>query len=371
MSEAKKLYLPWMIILLAGAAIGLFAAVMLFAQGHYLFNANDVIIWTLPLGVYVFLALTSSGLSMVASLPLVFDMRQYEPLAKRLVFLAIATLVGAFIAIGLEVGSPLNMIYFLFSPNLTSPIWYMAVLYSLELVLLLAKLWRMHMGDWHSALSRYLGVASMLVAVLAALMLGAVFGLTESRPTYFGPFISVFFLVIALLSGMALIILYVNACALVKRSCSELSEAAMNRLARMFSFVIGTTLLFYFLKLVLASAYTYPQFATATNFLLILFLIVPYLLMISQSLRQTAWATTLASAIALIGVFAVHMQMLIGGQARPVGPKGEGLPQVLSYFPSVWEVLVAVLALSVILILYTLGEQYLRLDEKPGEQRAH
>lgn len=238
-------------------------------------------------------------------------------------------------------------------------------------MLLLAKLWRMHMGDWHSALSRYLGVASMLIAVLAALMLGAVFGLTESRPTYFGPFISVFFLVIALLSGMALIILYVNACALVKRSCSELSEAAMNRLARMFSFVIGTTLLFYFLKLVLASAYTYPQFATATNFLLILFLIVPYLLMISQSLRQTAWATTLASAIALIGVFAVHMQMLIGGQARPVGPKGEGLPQVLSYFPSVWEVLVAVLALSVILILYTLGEQYLRLDEKPGEQRAH
>ena len=75
-----------------------------------------------------------------------------------------------------------------------------------------------------------------------------------------------------------------------------MTDTAMNRLARKFSFVIGITLLFYFLKLALASGYTYPEFATAINFSLILFLIVPYLLMISQSLRQTAWAKTLASA---------------------------------------------------------------------------
>ena len=376
MNTAQKLNISWMIVLATGIGVGLVTALILLVQGHYLFNANDVLIWTLPLGVYVFLALASSGMSMVASLPLVFNMEQYEPLAKRMVFLAIATLIGAFVSIGLELGSPLHMIYIVFSPNLTSPIWYMGFLYSLELLFLIVKLWRMHTGDWHSTLSRYVGLASMMTAIFAALMLGAVFGLTEARPTYFGPFISVFSLVLAMLSGMALIIFYVNVCSLVKTSCSQLADTAMNMLARKFSFVIGIALLFYFLKLALGSGYTRPEFATAINFNLILFLIIPYLLMISQTLRQTAWAKTVASAITLIGIFAVHMQILIGGQIRPVGPKAEGLPEILTYFPSVWEILVGIFALCVMLLLYTLGEKFLRLDDTPhgepprGEPRS-
>jgi Ni/Fe-hydrogenase subunit HybB-like protein len=228
----------------------------------------------------------------------------------------------------------------------------------------------MHKGDWHSSSSRYLGIASMLCAVFAALMLGSVFGLTEARPTYFGPFISVFCLVIALLSGMAMIILYINICSLIKKSCSQVSDQAMNMLARKFSFVIGLTLIFYFLKLALASGSTYPEFATAIHFSLILFLVVPYVLMISPGLHRTAWAKTLASAITLIGIFAVHMQILIGGQVRPVGPKAEGLPEVLTYFPSIWEILVVVFALCVMLLLYTLGERFLRLDDTPHGQSA-
>lgn len=370
MNGKNTLFIPWMVLLLAGIAAGLVTSGILLVQGHYLFNANDVLIWTLPLGVYVFLALTSTGLSLVASMPLVFNLEQYEGLAKRLVFLAIATLLAAFVSIGLELGSLTHMIYIIFSPNLTSPIWWMGALYSLELVFLIAKLWRMHKGDWHSSSSRYLGIASMLCAVFAALMLGSVFGLTEARPTYFGPFISVFCLVIALLSGMAMIILYINICSLIKKSCSQVSDQAMNMLARKFSFVIGLTLIFYFLKLALASGSTYPEFATAINFSLILFLVVPYVLMISPGLHRTAWAKTLASAITLIGIFAVHMQILIGGQVRPVGPKAEGLPEVLTYFPSIWEILVVVFALCVMLLLYTLGERFLRLDDTPHGQSA-
>lgn len=365
MSNAQKLYIPWLIFLLAGIAVGLFAAVKLFAQGHSLFNANDVLIWTLPLATYVFLALTSTGLTLVASMPLVFNLEQYEPLAKRLVYLAIATLVGAFLAIGLELGSPLHMIYFLFSPNLTSPIWYLGALYSLELVFLLIKLWRMHRGDWHSTLSRYLGIASMLTGVFAALMLGSVFGLTEARPTYFGPFLSVFCLVIALLSGMAGIILYLNVCKWARGTCSRVTESAMNQLSRKFSFVIGLTLLFYVLKLALASGTTYPEFATAINFSLILFLLVPYLLMLIPGLRRTGWGLTLASIITLVGIFAVHLQILIGGQVRPMGPKAEGLPNVLPYTPSLWEILVVVFSFCVMFLLYTLGERYLGLEDTP------
>lgn len=365
MSTAKQLFVPWIALLLAGVGIGLFTAIVLFTKGHYLFNANDVLIWTLPLGGYVFFALTSTGLALVASLPLVFDLKQFEPLAKRLVFLAISTLVAAFVCIGLELGSLTHMIYIILSPNLSSPIWYMGALYSLELLFLVIKLWQMHKGDWHSGLSRWMGTASMFCGVFAALMLGSVFGLTEARPTYFGPFISVLCLVIAVLSGIAAIILYMNVCRRTAGTCSQQAESAVGSLMRMFTFMLGLTLIFYVLKLALASAYTQPEFATAINFNLVLFLLIPFAMMLSTRLRQTGWAGAAASAITLIGIFAVHMQILIGGQIRPVGPKAEGLPQVLSYFPSIWEILVIVAAVSTMLLLYTLGERWLKLDAVP------
>ncbi|MDZ7831972.1 MAG: NrfD/PsrC family molybdoenzyme membrane anchor subunit [Desulfobacterales bacterium] len=365
MNSAKKLFVPWMAVLLAGVGIGLFTAIVLLMKGHYLFNANDVLIWTLPLGGYVFFALTSTGLALVASLPSVFGLTQFEVLAKRLVFLAISTLVAAFICIGLELGSLTHMIYIMLSPNLSSPIWYMGALYSLELLFLVIKLWQMHMGDWHSIASRWLGSASMLCGVFAALMLGSVFGLTEARPTYFGPFIAIFSLIIAMLSGIAAIILYMNVCRWVSGACSKQADAAVNSLTRMFGFMLGLSLIFYVLKLALASAYTRPEFATAINFNLVLFLLIPYAMMLSKRLRQMAWAKTVAPAITLVGIFAVHMQILIGGQIRPVGPKAEGLPQVLSYFPSIWEILVIVAAVSTMLLLYTLGERWLKLDAAP------
>ena len=162
----------------------------------------------LPLGVYIFLALTSSGLTILAAIPLVFGVKKYEPLAKRLVFLAIATLMGGFISIGLELGNVFHMIYIMLSPNFSSPIWWMGFIYSIELVILYLKFWRLHVGDWHSLFSKLLGIVSFIAALVAPLMIGSVFGLTESRVTYFGPVMSIYCLLMAILSGSALCLLY-------------------------------------------------------------------------------------------------------------------------------------------------------------------
>ena len=137
MSEKKGLYGTWLVVLGIAILLGLYAAIRLFVQGHYLFNTNDVLIWSLPLGVYIFLALTSSGLTRLAAIPLVLKVKKYEPFAKRLVFLAIATLLGGFVAIGLELGSVQHMFWILFSPNFSSPIWWMGFIYSVEPVVLI------------------------------------------------------------------------------------------------------------------------------------------------------------------------------------------------------------------------------------------
>jgi molybdopterin-containing oxidoreductase family membrane subunit len=58
----------------------------------------------------------------------------------------------------------------------------------------------------------------------------------------------------------------------------------------------------------------------------------------------------------------MHMEILLAGQSHPVGPKAGQFPQYVQYVPSIWEVLVMVFALAVMLLLYTLGERYLRLQ---------
>jgi molybdopterin-containing oxidoreductase family membrane subunit len=378
MKGKNGLYYTWMAVLGIAIIAGLVTALKLFIQGHGLFNANDVLIWTLPLGVYIFLALASSGLTLLSALPLVFDVKKYEPLAKRMIFLAIATLCGAFVSVGLELGSVSSMIYIMLSPNLASPIWWMGAIYSLELVILIVKFWKMHTGDWRSGFSKALGVASFLCALVAPLMIGSVFGITESRVTYFGPVMPIYCLLMAILSGLALFMLY--SMIYHKVTGEQLSGAqatVYDDLGNIFMYVTGTVVLFTLLKFAIESSTTIPEFLVYHRFEhafgawrvfhteVILGLFLPFILMFISSVRSATGGKILTSALIFAGTLAMHMEILLAGQSRPVGPKAEQYPEFISYFPSIWEWLVFIFALAAMLLLYTLGERYLKLAEAP------
>lgn len=379
MNSNKSLYPIWLGVLGVALLAGLVAGAFIFIKGHVLFNANDVLIWTLPLGVYIFLALASSGLTLLSALPLVFGVKKFEPVAKRLVFLAIATLCGGFVSIGLELGSVFHMIYIMLSPNLSSPIWWMGAIYSLELVVLAVKFWKMHTGDYHSSFSKFLGTASFLLALVAPLMIGSVFGLTESRATYFGPLMSIYCLLMALLSGTALFILYSMVVGRVAGSGSAGEHpAVIDDFCRIFTYVTGVVVVFTVLRFIMESATTIPAFLVYHQFAhafgvwhgfhldVVVGLFLPFVLLLIPSVRQSAGGKIVTSGLILLGTLAMHMEILLAGQSHPVGPKAEQFPQYVQYVPSVWEWLVLVFALAVMLLLYTLGERYLKLNEAPA-----
>lgn len=378
MNEKKGLYGIWLAALGIAILLGLFTAVKLFTQGHALFNTNDVIIWSLPLAGYIFLALTSSGLTLLAGVPLVLKVIKFEPFAKRLVFLSAATLMGAFVAIGLELGSVGHMFWYLFSPNFSSPIWWLGLIYSVELVVLIVKFWRMHTGDWHSKFSNALGVISFLFAIIAPLMIGSIFGITESRVTYFGPMMSIYSLVLGLLSGTALFLLY----SIIFHKISgddavERQTSLYNDFTVIFGYVAGIAVVLSILKFAIESATTVPEFLVYHKFEhafgawqgfhveVLLGLFLPFVLLLIPSVRKSIGGKIVTSALILIGTLMMHMEILLAGQSHPVGPKAEQYPEFISYFPSIWEWLVFVFALSVMLLLYTLGERYLKLAEIP------
>jgi molybdopterin-containing oxidoreductase family membrane subunit len=378
MEKTRGAYFAWLGLIGVAIAFGLFAAFRLLTEGHYLFNANDVLMWSLPLGVYIYLALTSTGLTLLASLPLVFGVKKFEPLAKRLVFLAIATLVGGFASIGLELGDIFHMFYIMLSPNLSSPIWWMGFIYSVELVVLAVKFWRLHVGDWHSPLSKALGNLSFLAAIVAPLMIGSVFGLTESRVTYFGPVMSIYCLMMAILSGTALCLFYnLVVVQIGGNGLSQTMQAIYDDITRIFAYTLIIVIVFTLLKVAIESATVIPDFLNYRQYAqifggigklnteVLVGLLIPFVLMAIPSIRAGQVGRILASGLVLVGTLAMHMEILLAGQSRPIGPKAEQYPEYIHYFPSLYEWLVMLLAVAVALLLYTLGERYLNLEAAP------
>jgi molybdopterin-containing oxidoreductase family membrane subunit len=375
MSAKKGLFSTWLTVLGVAVLIGLYTAYKLFAEGHGLFNTNDVILWSLPLGVYIYLALVSSGLALLSALPLVFGIRKYEPFAKRLVFLSVATLCGAFVSIGLELGSIFHVIYYMLSPNFSSPIWWMGAIYGVELVVLIIKFALMHKGDWHSGFSKLLATASFILALVAPLMIGSIFGITESRVTYFGPVMSIYCLLMAFMSGTAFFLFYsllVN-----KLTGNGVPAELYDEFTLIFTYATAIVVGFTLLKFTIESATVVPEFLVYHKFEhafgaiqgfhteVLLGLFLPFVLLLIPSVRNSVGGKIVTSALILIGTLLMHMEILLAGQSHPVGPKAEQYPEFVKYFPSIWEFLVFLFALTIMLILYTLGERYLKLTEVP------
>lgn len=378
MKQSNGAFFAWLGLIGVAILAGLYAGFRLLTEGHYLFNANDVLMWSLPLGVYIYLALTSTGLTLLASLPLVFGVKKFEPLAKRLVFLAIATLAGGFVSIGLELGDIFHMFYIIISPNFSSPIWWMGFIYSVELVVLIVKFFLLHIGDWHSPLSKALGHISFVAALVAPLMIGSVFGLTESRVTYFGPVMSIYCLMMAILSGAALCLFYNLVLSKISdKGLSVAKESVCDDITRIFTYTLGIVILFTLVKVAIESATVIPDFLNYRQYAqifggigkinteVLLGLLLPFVLMAIPSIRAGHASRILASGLVLVGTLAMHMEILIAGQSRPIGPKAEQYPEYIHYFPSTYEWLVMLLAVAVALLLYTLGERFLKLEAAP------
>ena len=124
-------------------------------------------------------------------------------------WLSVAALIGGFTALGLEIGHPFRMIWTLpTGMQYVSPMFWMGLFYTLYLVLLLGKFQRIHAGDWHSPLSHALGLASFVSVVIAHSTLGLVFGMMTMRPLWYDGMISIYFLVMAAVSGGAFAVLF-------------------------------------------------------------------------------------------------------------------------------------------------------------------
>ncbi|MEE4261936.1 MAG: NrfD/PsrC family molybdoenzyme membrane anchor subunit [Desulfobacteraceae bacterium] len=361
----------WCGLLGLGILLGLLTTYKVFTTGFILYAKTDILVWTMPIAAYVFFSLTSTGLAFVSSIPVVFGIRRYRDLEKRTAFLEIAVLMAAFACLLLHLGSPWNAVYYLFSPNFASPLWWLGMLYGLYLVVLLLSFRKIHKGG----ASRGLGIFTFIVAIATSTVLGWLFGLPDARQMFGANFLAMYFPLTGFASALAAVLLF--SLAYHHFTQTPLSEGDRNLyddLSKLFGVVMALTLVFFLWRTIVGGvSATAVEFGGFRHMLgsgwyhlaLWVGLIIPLVLVAVPSVRQASWGKVTSSALFLVGMFAGRLEMVLSGLVMPTGPKAEGQPSFVSYWPTMWEVFVFVFALSVLLLVYTIGERHLKLSETP------
>lgn len=365
-------YLLWLGFLCTVLAAGAIATVIRFLSHEELMGATN----TVPLGIlistYVFFVVTSTGLCFVTSFGHVFGFHRFEIVARRGVFLSIITLLAGFLSIGVETERPWRLgSLFLVSPNFSAPIWWMAFFYTLYLIFLVIELCGLFLNRY--SLARYAGLLGFLTAIAAHSTLGAIFGLVRAKSFWEGPYLPIYFILSALVSGTAfLIIMTIVTHWAEKKAMSAATEELMIHMGkRLLSLFLGIVIFFWIWK-VITSLYGHPpgkheaMMAMISGplgakfwlFEIAIGLLIPFFFMLFHPAGKTVTGVFIASVLVLCGLFVSRWDLVVSGQIFPAWGGGYA-----SYTPSLTEWLVVASSFALCFLIYSLGVKLLPLGD--------
>ena len=374
----NRMTLLFILLTLIGVGAGLYAQMV----GHHHAYANTrELPWGLLISSYAFFAITSTGLCLLAAISHIFGGNRMAPLANRMVFLSIATIMGAFAIIGMEIENPHRMlIYNMLSPNLTSNIWWMGTLYSMAVGFMFLEFYLIINKEYKPAI--ILGVMGAIAEVLANTNLGAVFATQAGRPFWYGAQLPIFFLACAFLSGAAATIVFTFLAHKIRKI--EMNEDTTNgiktagKVLALMLFLVSVAVIWRFIayyaggaeaaRIAAGALVNGPLSINFWVFEIAFGLAIPLGLIAISNLRSPKMLF-IAALLTLIGQFVSRYDLVVAGQIVPEFAGWSGLPTNLRYLPSMTEVLVACTGFGVAGALFLIGERF--FGRTFGETSGH
>ncbi len=364
----RRMVWVFVVCTLVGVLFGLHS--MLIGHEHS-FGVTREVPWGLLLAAYVFFVVTSTGLCLVSSIGHVFGYEAFQPIAKRSVYLAIATITSGFLVIFFEIENPWRMaIYNVISPNLTSNIWWMGTLYGAYLFFMLIEFTLLQMGKHRAA--GFSGLLGVISGVAAHSNLGAVFGLLNGREYWHGPYLPIYFIVSAMMSGCATIIFFhwlgyrINGWKM-----SEKLQESLRAVGKLGALLYITIIFFTSWKMISGIAGKVPGKYEAIMALLkgpyahyfwfgevLLGLAIPLVIILAVRARHIG-AMAFGSLLSIIGIFIMRYDLLLMGQVIPGfhSMHLEGMPEFLPYTPTLHEWVITISGFTFCAILFMVGER--------------
>jgi Ni/Fe-hydrogenase subunit HybB-like protein len=356
------------ILVLIGIAAGIHA---LFIVGsRHAYGTYREIPVAILISTYIFFVVASTGLCLVSSIGHVFGVNDFMPIAKRSVLLSIITILAGFMVIGLEIENPFRMaIYNIISPNMTSNIWWMGTLYGFYLIFMTIE-FAFLMLHRHKV-AAVMGLLGVISGVAAHSNLGGIFAMLHGREFWYGPYLPIYFITSAMMTGCAFIIFFmvlahkINRETIgepIKRSLELVGKLATLMLAiimfftiwKMLSLAVGGPSKLEALKALLSGPYSFSFWALE----IIGGMMIPFVLLLWSKGRNLP-LMFISSAMMIFCIFFMRLDLVVVGQIVPLylelGVKE--FAQLHPYSPSLHEILVVFGGIGFCGFAFMLGEK--------------
>ncbi len=355
-------------LVLASAGTGLVA---MFKGHEAYYNVYREVPWGVLIATYVFFVVSSTGLCLISSIGHVFGVKDFMPIAKRSVFLSIATILSGFFVIAFEIKLPWRMaIWNVISPNLTSNIWWMGTLYGIYLAFMFAEYVFLLMNKHRPAV--ICGFSGSVAGIAAHSNLGAVFGLLMGRPYWQGPYMPIYFIASAMMTGCAVILMFhILGYKVNKQEMAPDMQRALEVTTKIGILLITVILFFTTWKLIAGAAGqpngAYPVVQSEVFghhafvfwfFEILLGMAGPLVLFILSKGRNLK-LMLIASLSMVVGIFVMRFNLVYLGQALPVyyDLGVNEFKEMLHYSPSIYEWIITAGGFGLTALLFLIGEK--------------
>lgn len=383
--------------------IGVWGWYVRLAEGHLQANYGSLIPWGLWVAAYIYFIGLSAGSFLISALVYVFRVKRFEAIGRTALFTALITLLLALLSIWADLGQMGRAWHVLAYPNFKSPMAWMIWLYSAYSLLLAVELWFLLRRDlvagsrgtgWRASAYRMLSLGSRdeseesasrdlrkvrilaTIGVPVAIMfhggVGALFGVVAARPAWNSGLFPILFLLSALASGGALLVLVVA----VFQDGWRRNRDTVIALGRLVLGLLLLDVVFQVSEYLVAGyggvpghveglrlIFTGPYWWVFWGWQLVLGTAIPIALLVAPRTRNSPRFISLAGLLIAVGFIGLRLNIVIPALAAE---EITGLSEAIAsprlsteYFPSLaeWALVAGIVGLG--LLLFGLGEKLL------------
>ncbi|KDS91558.1 molybdopterin oxidoreductase [Halorubrum saccharovorum] len=405
--EDDRLRAAWYAVVAVLVAVGAYATYLRLTGGMASTNLTSIVPWGAWVAFYIYFVGLSAGAFLVSTMANVFEVEGMHRIDRDALFAAVISMAVALLFVWIDLGRMDRMYFPFLWRQLTSALSWEVHAYVAYIGILVTELYFSMRIDlarvadrtsglrkrFYAALAlgrldtseasqafdrRWLKRAGVLGIPLAIFMVhggtGVLFAVSKARPYWNSGLFPVIFVISALLSGTALVmVIYVLRTRLFDGD--SIDPDLLDRLAQLLIgfIVIDAALTAIETFIAIASVHPHeietwqvimygPMSWSFWWFMIGFSWVFPMVLLSKKSWRRTPSVMVLAGLSVVVGIVAVRFNIVVPAQVMPVM---EGLPHG-SYFPTLVEWGTSVGMIGVGLLLYTLGAETLPLTPLTG-----
>lgn len=336
---------------------------------RHVYGVTRDIPWGLLIAAYIFCVVTSTGLCLVSCIGHVFGYEPYMPIAKRSVFLAIVFMLCGFTIIFFDIENPFRIpIWNVLSPNFRSNMWWMGTLYGLYLLALCVEYY--FLLEQNHSFSRIAGFLGVIFGVAAHSNLGGIFGMLYGRSEWYGPYMPIYFIVSAIMSGGAAIIFFTCFARVMNPEILDQRQERAIKAVSQLTIMLICVIIFFTIWKILCGIVVPEKYAAIHAFLIgkyaplfwigevALGFIIPLICFVRA--KGTNYKLMFfGSGMMMIGIFFMRYNLVLEGEIVPAYSFLHVLefPDILNYTPKLHEIAVVLAGLSLTGVGFIFGEK--------------